>query len=343
MAAGQDHNGPEGGHGAGPDRGRGAPPQVCSLPQVAGIFIGLTTPRKLPNPARLVGKVIVLDIAFASEGGGRRNSFEHTTLRFIEKLGPRLVRWVDHHDSIFHRRFVDDERFVLATKAQHGACPEMISPQLVEAVGPVDTIVCHNDFDGLASAAKWLCGGHEPYPGCDADARAIDTRIGEPGDFGRRFDRALRARPRDADLGLAILAHLATQLTHGAHWAIIDQAAHELSALEESARTLASGYRSLTDELVCVDVTARDSPYDRTLLLLLGQRRATMAAVIDGDTTTFAAPFDSGINFVECFGLSGGMPTLVSINRRKLAGALTTLGVGAAAALEVAELPSARD
>jgi hypothetical protein len=343
MAAGQDHNGAKGGPGSGLDGGTGSAPPACSLPQLDGVFIALTTPRKLPAPSRLVGRVVVLDIAFASEGGGRRNSFEHTTLRLIEALGPRLVRWVDHHDSTFHRRFVDDERFVLATKAQHGACPEMISPSLVAASGPVDTIVCHNDFDGLASAAKWLSGGQEPYPGCDADARAIDTRIGEPGHFGRRFDRALRARPRDAALGLVILTHLASQLAVAARWTTIDEAADELSGLEERARTLAEGYRSLTDGLVYVDVTTCDSPYDRTSLLLLGQKRAAMAAVIDGDTTTFAAPFDSGVNFVERFGLSGGMPTLVSINRGQLPGALTKLGVDAARARQVAGLGSLQD
>ncbi|MBW2457158.1 MAG: hypothetical protein JRI68_21770 [Deltaproteobacteria bacterium] len=296
---------------------------------MAGSFIALTTPRKLPAAAKLVGKVVVLDIAFASEGGGRRNSFERTTKRFIEGLGQRLVRWVDHHDSTYHRSYDGDERFVLATKAQHGACPEMITPDLVERAGAVDTIVCHNDFDGLASAAKWLCGGREPYPGCDDDARAIDTRVGKLGGLGRRFDRALRARPRDGDLALAILEHLTSRLASRAGWVPIDRAAAELTPLEEAARTLAEGYRSLADGLVFVDVTTRRQAHDRTLLLLLGQERATVAAVRRGDTTTFAAPFDSGVNLLERFGLSGGMPTLVSINRGQLAAALEALGVAA--------------
>ena len=92
--------------------------------------------------------------------------------------------WVDHHDSEEHALYKDDPRFVLATKAEHGACPEMITPELVARAGRIDTIVCHTDFDGLASAAKWIRDGVEPYPGCDDDARAIDTRIGTP-ELGR--------------------------------------------------------------------------------------------------------------------------------------------------------------
>jgi len=155
------------------------------------------TPRKLPKPSALKGRVAVLDIAFAGAGSG--GGFPKITLPFIDGLGPRLAVWVDHHDSEEHARYSGDPRFVLATKAEHGACPEMITVELVERVGKIDTIVCHTDFDGLASAAKWIRGGVEPYPGCDDDARAIDTRIGTPSQVGERIDRALRARYRTTD------------------------------------------------------------------------------------------------------------------------------------------------
>jgi hypothetical protein len=52
-----------------------------------------------------------------------------------------------------------------------------------------------------------------------------------------------------------------------------------------------------------------------------------VAAVLDGDTLTFAAAFDSGVNFLERFQLSGGMPTLVSLHRSRLEEALVQLGV----------------
>lgn len=302
---------------------------------VGGKHIAFGTPRKLPKAHALHGRVVVVDIAFASTSGGRKKAFEKTTLKLIEQLGDRLAMWVDHHDSEHHVDFAEDERFVLATKAQHGACPEMVTPELVARAGDVDTIVCHNDFDGLATAAKWILGGHEPYPGCDDDARAVDTRTGLPSDVGMRFDRALRARGRDPELQLAVIHQLVDGLENEEAWAVIDAAGAELAPREAEARKLADGYRMLTDELIVVEATGA-GPYDRTLLLLLGQERARMAAVIDGDNITFAAPYNSGVNFLERFGLSGGMPTCVSVHRGQLQNALMSLGVSDAVATDVA-------
>lgn len=285
----------------------------------------LATPRRLPRPRDLAGRVVVLDVAFAAEAGG--SSFERSTLPFIEALGERLVAWVDHHDSHHHVRFAGDPRFILATKAEHGACPEMISRELVQRVPAPDTIVCHRDFDGLASAAKWLRGGDEPYPGCDEDARAIDTCTTEPSAVGRRLERALRARPRDDALAAQVLAVLLAGGSDAAAWSPIDAAGAELGPLEQRARALAEGYRAVGPELVLVDVTGQPDAYDKTLLLLMGQRRARTAAVVDGDTVTFAAAFDSGVDLVATFGLSGGMPTRVSLRRARLGEALRALGV----------------
>ncbi|MBM4359302.1 MAG: hypothetical protein FJ096_14465 [Deltaproteobacteria bacterium] len=292
-----------------------------------GLFVAFATPRKLPKPASLAGRVVVLDIAFASESGGRRNDFDSNTLPFIEALGERLAAWVDHHDSVHHRRFATDARFVLATKAQHGACPEMVTAEFVARVGAVDTLVCHTDFDGLASAAKWLLGGREPYPGCDDDARAIDTRKGFPSGTGAQLDRAIRARPRDEAVLRAVLSLLAGGLA-GDGWEVVEAAAREIAPREEEAGRLSHRYEIATPELVLVDVdvAGRAGPYDKTSLLLLGQERARMACVVDGDTATFAAAYDSGVDFLARFGLSGGMPTMVSIHRGHLADALENLG-----------------
>lgn len=293
---------------------------------VAGFALAFGTPRRLPKADALAGRVVVLDVAFASESGGRKKGFEKTTLKLIDQLGDRLAAWIDHHDSEHHARYRDDPRFVLAKKSEHGACPEMVTAAIVERVGKVDTIVCHTDFDGLASAAKWILGGREPYPGCDADARSIDTRTGLPGEVGARFDRAIRARPKSDELRMTIVEHLVNELRDDAGWRLIDEAGSELAPLEDRARDLAEQYEHLTDELVFVEATG---DYDRTHLLLLGQQRATMALVVDGETATFAAPFDSGVNFLDRFGFSGGMPTLVSIHRKALPAALVALGVDA--------------
>src|SRR5580693_2804085 len=127
--------------------------------------LAFATPRKLPQARDLDGRVVVLDVAFASEASG--GGFDKLTRPFIEGLGDRLAVWVDHHDHVLHAGYHGDPRFVLSTKAELGA-----------RVGRVDTIVCHTDFDGLMSAAKWIRAGAEPYPGADDDARAIDTRTG---------------------------------------------------------------------------------------------------------------------------------------------------------------------
>ncbi|MBL9025063.1 MAG: hypothetical protein JNL21_22895 [Myxococcales bacterium] len=290
------------------------------------VELAFATPRKLPKARELRGRVAVLDIAFASETGGGA-SFETVTLPFIESLGPRLAAWVDHHDSDNHARFASDTRFVLAKKAEHGACPEMITPELVARIGRVDTVVCHNDFDGLVSAAKWLRSGVEPYPGCDDDARAVDTRIGAPSPVGLRFDRALRGRPRDTALFGVIVRHLAAGLADTSLWEPIDEAGRAFDAVENEARKLAARYVRLGDKVAFVDATTRSGPYDKTLLLLLGQERAPISAVLDADNLTVAAAFDSGLNFLKLLGLSGGMPTRVTVPRKRLEATLRALGV----------------
>jgi hypothetical protein len=278
---------------------------------------------------------VVLDLAFASDvsGGG----FDKITRPFIDALGPRLAAWVDHHDSAEHAEFASDPRCVLASKAEHGACPEMVTPEIVARAGKVDTIVCHTDFDGLASAAKWMRGGIETYPGSDDDAWAIDTRLRRAGPVGERIDRALRARPYDHGLFGLVVRHLATGLSDPSLWEIIDAAAAELIPIEIETRRAAENYVRLPPGVAVVDITAhtgasagsgaKTTRIDKTQLLLIGQEREPVSLVIDRDTVTVAARFDSGFNFIKMLGLSGGMPTRVSIPKSRLADLLVALGV----------------
>jgi hypothetical protein len=112
-------------------------------------------------------------------------------------------------------------------------------------------------------------------------------------------------------------------------WQPIDAAGAELLPLEMESRRLARDFDRIEPSIVIVDATNRKGPYDKTLLLLLGQERAKIAVVIDAENVTFAAAFDSGLNFLERFGISGGMPTVVSLHRSKLVGALQSLGAKA--------------
>ena len=301
-----------------------------SLPELA-----FTTPRKLPKVRDLRGRVVVLDVAFASEASG--GGFEKITRPFIDALGSRLAAWVDHHDSSEHARYAGDPRFVLATKAEHGACPEMVTPELVTRIGSVDTIVCHTDFDGLVSAAKWIRGGVEPYEGADDDAWAVDTRLKRAGPLGDRFDRALRARPHDHGLFGLVVRHLATGLTDTSLFAAVDAAAAELLPIEAETRRVAERYVRVPPGVALVDITpAEGAPtppprVDKTQLLLLGQEREPVSVVIDRDTITVAARFDSGLDFLKLLGLSGGMPTRVSVPKTRLGDLLRALGVSPSA------------
>lgn len=273
------------------------------------------TPRRLPSAKSLPGRVVVLDVAFAADSQGA--SFDKVTKRFIDGLGDRLAMWIDHHDHEKHADFAHDPRFVLRTKAQHGACPEMVTPERVAAAGVVDTICCHVDFDGLCSAAKWIRGGVEPYAGADDDARAIDTRIGEPSERALIMDRALRARMRDDGLKGLIVRFLVGGATDRGLFEPIVQASEALVAFENESHRLAERYQ-IMGRVAVVDARDRRGPYDKTLLLLIGQERAPISIVYDETTLTAAARFDSGIDLLRLLELEGGMPTRVSVSPKRL-------------------------
>lgn len=280
-----------------------------SLPHLA-----FGTPRRLPRAASVPGRVAVLDIAFAAEGTG--HSFEKVTGVFLKGLGPRLAAWVDHHDHPYHARFRDDPRFVLATKAEHGACPEMVTPAVVARAGAVDAVVCHTDVDGLYAAAKWIRGGEEPYAGADDDARAIDTRIGEASPVARDVDHALRVRGRDEDFLARVIVAL---VERGAPGDEVREAARAYGALAAATRALGDARFTRHGAVAWCDVT--DVPprdFDKTDLLLHGQEQSRVSVVVDGQNVTLAAPFDSGIDFLRMLGVGGGMPTRVSVPRGRL-------------------------
>ncbi|HEX2678987.1 MAG TPA: hypothetical protein VHM19_20195 [Polyangiales bacterium] len=285
--------------------------------------IAFGTPRKLPKPQELKGRVVVLDIAFAAGAGGA--SFETTTKPFIDGLGDRLAAWIDHHDHAMHAAYSHDSRFVLRTKAEHGACPEMVTPERVAQAGAVDTLVCHTDFDGLCSAAKWIRGGSEPYPGADDDARAIDTRLGTPSERANVLDRALRARPRDDAMRGLIVKFLADGCSDLAVFRQLEKASEGLRAREDEARRIALGYE-VRNDIAFVKVPMPHAPYDKTLLLMIGQERARISIALDEAALTVAARFDSGIDLLQRLGLEGGMPTVVSLMPKDLDDVLRKLG-----------------
>ena len=281
------------------------------------------SPRGLPRASKVEGRVVVLDIAFAASSGSGV-SYERVTQPFIEGLGDRLAAWVDHHDHERHPEFAHDSRFVLATKAQHGACPEMVTEELVRQTGPIDSIVCHVDLDGLYSAAKWILGGNEPYQGADADARCIDTRLGEPGPRAMWIDRALRARFRDKDLKRAVVKWLTEGLGAGPHKDLISEAESEFAHRDRGTSALARRYVR-RGRVSFVDASLQTEPYDKTDLLLRGQQDGAVAAVQDSGYVTLAASFESGWDFLDLLGLEGGMPTRVTVPEGRLDEAISVI------------------
>lgn len=264
--------------------------------------------------------MVVLDVAFAAQTGSKI-SFDTVTKPFIDGLGDRLAAWVDHHDHERHADYAGDPRFTLATKAEHGACPEMVTPEIVRRAGPTDTIVAHVDLDGLYSAVKWILGGVEPYRGADDDARCIDTRTGEPGPIAVLIDKAVRARFRDNDLKRAIVRWLCDGRPDGGWRELIDEAAAEFEQRTAGTEMLSRRF-VMRGRAVVVDASRFDRPYDKTELLLAGQRRGAVSIVVDSGMVTIAAPFDSGWDFVTMLDLEGGMPTRVTVPEAELERAL---------------------
>jgi hypothetical protein len=248
---------------------------------------------------------------------GTSVSFELITKPFLDGLGDRLAAWVDHHDHEKHAAFARDPRFVLATKAEHGACPEMVTPELVRHTGPIDSIVTHVDLDGLYAAAKWILGGEEPYKGADDDARAVDTRVGTPGPAANRIDRALRAKFRDDQLKRAVVQFLVGGMKAGVHDDVIADAAAEFDRKDAVTKELSRRF-TVRGRVAVVDTQGLAGQFDKTDLLLAGQERAPVSIVRDSGMLTIAAAFDSGWDFVALFELGGGMPTRVTIPEQKL-------------------------
>ena len=142
--------------------------------------------------------------------------------------------------------------------------------------------------------------------------------------FQDRIDRALRARYRDEALRGLIVRFLAGGALDQGLYERISQAADQLLPLEHEARRLAKGYQ-VDGKLALLDAREARRPYDKTLLLLLGQRCARVSLVHDAQTLTVAARFDSGIDLLDILGLHGGMPTVVSLHAGELERVVSTL------------------
>jgi hypothetical protein len=130
-----------------------------------------------------------------------------------------------------------------------------------------------------------------------------------------------------------VVRHLAAGLSDPSLFGVVDAAAAELLPIEAETRKVAERYVRVPPGVALIDITPADGAsgfaprVDKTQLLLLGQEREPVSVVIDRDTVTVAARFDSGFDFLKLLGLSGGMPTRVSVPKARLGDLLRALGV----------------
>lgn len=279
-------------------------------------IVWATHPRHLPPPPP--GRVVVVDVAFAA-----RNGWKNKTLPFIEALGDRLVRWVDHHlHKTAWAQFEDDPRFVLVPNKIAHACPELVTPELVQETEQgtkVDAVVAHADFDGLVAGVKWLRGGEAPYPEADEDARAVDSpgRGHALSERGARLAYAIEeaSGSYSREEKLRFLSDVATSLiTEEESIGLsseIDDLEREARAVEVRGREDAARWGS--EELDGVFVVRAPGPLEnrvRKHLLVYGEERARIGTLYEpdpqGGAWMTAATFDESLDLEEVKGFEGG-------------------------------------
>ena len=202
--------------------------------------LAFASPRKLPRARDLKGRVVVLDVAFASEAAS--GGFEKVTRPFIEQLGSRLAAWVDHHDHVLHERYRDDPRFVLATKPSTAHARRWSPPQSSSGSARWTPSSATPTSTAFAARPSGYAAAPSPTPARTTMLAPSTPARRSPGPIGHRFDRALRARPRDTSLFGLIVRHLAGGLADPSLWETIDRAAAELAPIEELSRKIAARY-----------------------------------------------------------------------------------------------------
>jgi hypothetical protein len=264
-------------------------------------------PGNLPAPPD--GRVAVVDVAFA---GG--DNFERSTLPFLAALENRLAVWIDHHEHpVGWSRVQGDPRFVLVPNRVAHACPELVTPEVVERAGPVDAVVAHADFDGLISAVKFLRRGVAPWPEADEDARAADS----PGRGHVLSERAavmcdaldyaaseLKTAQREA-LRQQIVEALVQGSIPGALQARMEDLARKQQAALEPVDGLAAGAREEAGGVLVVRVAkALARPVKKALLSRL-EERAAIGVVVEGRAVTVAT-FRDDVDLALCDELTAG-------------------------------------
>lgn len=265
----------------------------------------VSSPKQLPPPP-LTGRVVTLDLAFAAG-----DWFERSTRPFILELGMRLARWIDHHPHPAWDEYEGDPRFLLVDKQQAPACPQLVTPELVAEIGPVEHLIAHADFDGMLSAAKFLRGGTEPYAGADEDGRAIDAP-GQGYVCSARGMRLARAMERSGDAHRSKHGDFAIQMAHAlvegtepaALAATIDKYAAQAQERQEELRILLDDAVRDHPSILLLRLPRTVSASDKKNLLRELEESATLALIEEPAALT-AATYDARLKLTQVSGLHG--------------------------------------
>ena len=279
-------------------------------------LLWVTHPRHLPKPPT-TGRALIVDVAFAAAGQWRSK-----TKPFVDALGGRLVRYVDHHE---HKdawaAYAGDPRFVLVPNRIAHGCPELITESLMGEVGHVDVVVAHHDFDGLVSAVKVLIRGRSPWEEADEDARAVDS----PGrghvlsDFGCRVADAIDEAAVTMERVSALAFNTRLALGLAAYGPSLDMVlTDEVRTLSDRAHAAADQARRLVEQhgrleapgVFVVRVREKQDNRMRRNLLVLAEERAAVGALFEpdplGGAWLTAATFDQRLDLEDVDGFEGG-------------------------------------
>ena len=277
-------------------------------------IVWATHPRHLPKPPE--GRVAVVDVAFAAGKSIKK------TKSFINKLGDRLVSYVDHHEHVLWSEYEEDERFLLVPNRIAHACPELITPEVVfarEGGIPVDNIVAHADFDGLVAAAKWRAAGEELWPEADEDARAVDSpgRGHTLSPYGARYAHALEEASATGSRQdyCAFLSRVADAISYGENDSEFSKTLDDYAARagDVAQRAKAFALENGREEAPGVFVVRLNKPVEnrvRKHYLMAAETQCAIGALYEpdpqGGAWVTAATFRQDIDLAEIEGFEGG-------------------------------------
>jgi MoaA/NifB/PqqE/SkfB family radical SAM enzyme len=240
-----------------------------------------------------------------------QESFLQTTAAFIQYLDDHLILWVDHHPHNCWLNYRKDPRFVLADLASIQSCAQILTtPFCQDIFNEVDTILAHNDLDGLLSAARFLLAGVPPYPAALMDAVAADTRVGELSELGKFLDDAIHEKPDNQSMNLALEFLLSGAQSRPAELIQLSQSYASRTQVESLPRQRL-GNCLLADARQCqpsVDIHAE---------LVELQQSAPVAILLHhaaGRQLMTIATRAPGLNLPALLGLPGGSPHKVTLD-----------------------------